>query len=84
MKETGRREACAAGDSGKRPNIYKGMLGLMDMGYKEFAEIVAPRYSNDVNASEICRAVRGKDGARYDLIRRILTEEFILWIGSLK
>ena len=68
----------------RKPNIYKGMLGLMDLGYKEFADIVELRFPGVANASEICRAVRGKDSPKYELIRRLIIEEFLLWIGSVK
>lgn len=81
MEGTG---ANLSGVETKRPNIYKGMLGLMDLSYKEFADVVDKHIPGGADASEICRAVRGKDFPKYDLIRRLIVEEFLLWISSVK
>ena len=68
--------------SHRRPNVYKCMMGLMDMTYKEIAAYLGSRelYVGDV--SEICRAVRGFSGTKYDMIRAAIIKAFSIWLGE--
>ena len=70
--------------STRRPNVYKSMMGLMDMTYKEIGAFLEERrlYVGDV--SEICRAVRGFSGPKYDHIRAALILAFTAWVGEMK
>ena len=67
----------------KKPNLYKGIMGVMDLTYKEISERIdsAGLYTGDV--SEICRAVRGCEGPKYDKIRRCLVICFADWVAQL-
>ena len=68
----------------KKPNLYKGIMGVMDLTYKEVSEKIAASglYAGDV--SEICRAVRGCEGPKYDKIRRCLVICFADWVAKLE
>lgn len=63
-----------------RPNVYKGMIGMMDMTYKEATVYLETKrlYVGDV--SEICRAVRGFRSPKYDMIRAALIDAFTMWL----
>ena len=66
--------------TGRRPNVYKCMMGLMDMTYKEIGGYLSDKrlYVGDV--SEVCRAVRGFSGPKYDHIRSALILAFTMWL----
>ena len=67
----------------RQPNIYKGIMGVMDMTYKEMSDKISSYgfYAGDV--SEVCRAVRGYSGPKYDKIRRYLIISFTEWLAEL-
>lgn len=67
----------------KRPNVYKGIMGVMDLTYKELSVILSDESFNAGDISEICRAVRGYSGPKYDKIRKRLVKTFSDWVAKL-
>ena len=63
-----------------RPNVYKCMMGLMDMTYKEMASYLERNGLFRGDVSEICRAVRGLSGPKHDLIRSAVIKAFTIWL----
>ena len=72
-------------DPCRRPNFYKGIMGLMDMSYKDLCcRLPAYGIKSDVcEPSELCRATRGFKAPRYDRIRRAIVRMFIDWTDEL-
>ena len=58
----------------KGPNVYKGIIGFMDVTYAELSELIGV-----ADRAEVCRAVRGFPGARYDAIRAKIAAAFFVW-----
>ena len=67
----------------KSPNVYKGMMGLMDLTYKEISGKIGKQGTYVGDISEICRAVRGFPGPKYDKIRRHFITIFVSWLKEL-
>ena len=67
----------------RRPNVYKCMVGLMDISYKELAVELSNRGFIDADVSEICRAVRGFSGTKHEQIRQALAVLFGLWLKGI-
>lgn len=66
-----------------RPNLYKGIVGIMDITYKEMSEKLSRRGLEVADVSEICRAARGYPGPKYDKIRRRMIAVFMEWCAEL-
>lgn len=68
----------------RRPNVYKGIIGVMDLTYKELSSEMSRGGFDPGDISEICRAVRGYSGPKYDRIRRCLLASFCEWLAELE
>ena len=66
------------------PNVYKGMMGLMDLTYKEVSSRIGKEGLYVGDTSEVCRAVRGFPGPKYDKIRRHFLAIFVSWLRELE
>ena len=67
-----------------RPNVYKCMIGMMDMSYKETAAYLEQNKLHVGDISDLCRAVRGFGGPKYDKIRAALIDAFAMWLAETK
>ena len=65
------------------PNLYKGILGVMDLTYKDASVLLEDRGVKVRDLTELCRAVRGYQGPRYSRMRRCLLAIFADWFGEL-
>lgn len=68
----------------KKPNVYKGIIGMMDVTYREASERISTTGVFVGDISELCRAVRGYKGAKYDRLRRGLVRVFSEWLVELE
>ncbi|MBQ9544092.1 MAG: hypothetical protein IJV00_03065 [Clostridia bacterium] len=65
------------------PNLYKGIMGVMDLTYKDASVLLEDRGIKVNDLTELCRAVRGYSGPRYSRMRRCLLAIFAEWFGEL-
>ena len=65
-----------------KSNPYKGMIGVMDVTYSELAEHMRRMHLGEVRSEDLCRAVRGHVGRKYDNIRERIARLFLIWLTS--
>lgn len=59
-------------------------MGIMDVTYKELTDMLSDESFSCGDISEVCRAVRGYSGKKYDRIRRRLMKAFSDWLADLE